>query len=233
MRRTIFLALLAALLLVPAAAHAAADPIKIIRDCEDDGVLQGNYTASELRKARSELPTDIDEYSDCRDVLSRAIAAEDRRVDRQRQQRRRPAAAGAGGGSTGGDGGSTHDAAAGGDRRSRTPRVAADPGIETGPVTDQDWKAVGAAEKEGEAASTSTDATCRRCSPPKSAATACPSTLIVVLALLAATLVAACLLPLRRRVPRHRAVGPTSRRRGGWGIGSNSSRSGCRCRTPG
>ena len=37
-------------------------------------MLQGDYTASELREARNELPTDVDEYSACRDVLSRAIA---------------------------------------------------------------------------------------------------------------------------------------------------------------
>jgi hypothetical protein len=72
MRRTIFLALLAALLLAPAA-HAA-DPIAILRDCNDDSVLQGNYSPSELRQARKEIPTDADEYGDCRDVLSRAIA---------------------------------------------------------------------------------------------------------------------------------------------------------------
>jgi hypothetical protein len=72
MRRTIFLALLAALLLAPVA--QAVPPIDIQRDCADDGVLQGDYSASDLRKARSDLPTDADEYSDCRDVLSRAIA---------------------------------------------------------------------------------------------------------------------------------------------------------------
>src|SRR3954470_10031097 len=71
MRRTIFMALLAVLLLaVPA---QAAGPIKIIRDCEDDGILQGNYTPAEIRAAQKALPTDIDEYSDCRDVLSRAL----------------------------------------------------------------------------------------------------------------------------------------------------------------
>src|SRR4051794_13558279 len=72
MRRTIFLALLAALLFAPVA--RATPPIDIQRDCADDGVLQGDYSASDLRKARSDLPTDADEYSDCRDVLSRAIA---------------------------------------------------------------------------------------------------------------------------------------------------------------
>ncbi len=73
MRRIVLPCLLMALLLAPAA--QAAGPIQVIRDCEDDGVLQGHYTNAELRQARNQLPTDVDEYSDCRDILSRAIAA--------------------------------------------------------------------------------------------------------------------------------------------------------------
>ena len=42
MRRTIFLALLAALLFAPAA--RATPPLEIQRDCADDDVLQGNYS---------------------------------------------------------------------------------------------------------------------------------------------------------------------------------------------
>ena len=57
---------------VPAA--NAAGTTQILRDCADDGVLQGNYSPSELRKARKNIPTDTDEYTDCRDVLSRAAA---------------------------------------------------------------------------------------------------------------------------------------------------------------
>src|SRR4051812_50194942 len=75
MRRTLLLGLLAALLLAPAA-YADGTTIKIIRDCADDGVLEGHYTPSELRKARDNLPTDVDEYSDCSDVLSRALATD-------------------------------------------------------------------------------------------------------------------------------------------------------------
>ena len=74
MRRTILLGLLAALLLAPAA-YAAGTTTKIIRDCADDGILEGHYTPAELRNARDNLPTDVDEYSDCSDVLSRALAA--------------------------------------------------------------------------------------------------------------------------------------------------------------
>ena len=59
--------------LVPAA--NAASTTQILRDCADDGVLQGDYTPAELRKARQNIPTDTDEYTDCRDVLARAAAA--------------------------------------------------------------------------------------------------------------------------------------------------------------
>jgi hypothetical protein len=65
--------LLGLVVFVPAA-HAASTT-QILRDCADDGVLQGNYSPSELRKARQNIPTDTDEYTDCRDVLARAAVA--------------------------------------------------------------------------------------------------------------------------------------------------------------
>ena len=65
--------LLGLIVAVPAA--NAASTTQILRDCADDGVLQGDYTPSELRKARQNIPTDTDEYTDCRDVLARAAAA--------------------------------------------------------------------------------------------------------------------------------------------------------------
>jgi hypothetical protein len=58
---------------VPAA--NAASTTQILRDCADDGVLQGDYSPAELRKARQNIPTDTDEYTDCRDVLARAAVA--------------------------------------------------------------------------------------------------------------------------------------------------------------
>ena len=77
MRRTLLLVLgLAAALLLATAAFADSTTTKIIRDCADDGILEGHYTPAELRKARYNLPTDVNEYSDCSDVLSRALAAD-------------------------------------------------------------------------------------------------------------------------------------------------------------
>jgi hypothetical protein len=46
-----------------------------IRDCNDDGVLQGRYSIHTLQQARSHLPNSLREYSDCDSVLARAIAA--------------------------------------------------------------------------------------------------------------------------------------------------------------
>jgi hypothetical protein len=60
-------------LLVAAPAAQAGTRADIIADCFDDGKLDGNYTASQIRDARNNLPADVDQYSDCRDVLSRAL----------------------------------------------------------------------------------------------------------------------------------------------------------------
>src|SRR5690349_20289185 len=59
---------------IPTAATAPSTT-QIPRDCADDGVMQGDYSPAELRKARQNIPTDTDEYTDCRDVLARALAA--------------------------------------------------------------------------------------------------------------------------------------------------------------
>jgi len=48
-----------------------ADPI---RDCNFDGDLDRIYPNSELRSALDRIPTDLDEYSNCREIISGAIA---------------------------------------------------------------------------------------------------------------------------------------------------------------
>jgi hypothetical protein len=57
-----------ALLTLPAAAHASA-----LSDCTRDNDLDHSYSNSELQKALDNLPTDSDEYSNCREVLAGAI----------------------------------------------------------------------------------------------------------------------------------------------------------------
>jgi hypothetical protein len=70
MRRTIALILtLTAVLAVPASAPAS--PERIWEDCQD-GTLDRKYSPKDYRKALSGLPSDIDEYTNCRDVIRRA-----------------------------------------------------------------------------------------------------------------------------------------------------------------
>jgi hypothetical protein len=66
------LAALAALLVLPAV--AAASPEAVIRDCSKDEKLDGSYSNADLRYARDHLPTDLEEYSSCREVIGAAIS---------------------------------------------------------------------------------------------------------------------------------------------------------------
>jgi hypothetical protein len=69
---TILAALLVALLALPAFAQASGEDV--IRDCQDDGHVDGNYSQSEYQDAQDNLPSDVDQYSDCRDVIAQAQA---------------------------------------------------------------------------------------------------------------------------------------------------------------
>jgi hypothetical protein len=59
------------ILLLAAPTASAGVREKILRECQD-GRITGDYSPGQLRDARKNIPTDIDEYSDCRDVLARA-----------------------------------------------------------------------------------------------------------------------------------------------------------------
>jgi hypothetical protein len=59
------------ILLLAAPTASAGVREKILRECQD-GRITGDYTPGQLRDARKNIPTDIDQYSDCRDVLARA-----------------------------------------------------------------------------------------------------------------------------------------------------------------
>jgi hypothetical protein len=58
-------------LAIPATANAS--PQAVIRDCAEDGVLDHHYSNKDLQKAKQKLPSDLDEYSDCREVIGAAI----------------------------------------------------------------------------------------------------------------------------------------------------------------
>jgi len=69
-RIAIALALLTALLAVPGAALASGNAV--VKDCANDGKLDKRYSQSDYADALANLPADVDEYSDCRDVIQRA-----------------------------------------------------------------------------------------------------------------------------------------------------------------
>jgi hypothetical protein len=196
MRRTILLALLATLLLAPAASAQSDKTIEIQRDCIEDSVLQGDYTVAQLRAAKQALPTDGDEYSDCRDVLTRAITAA------IADSKPTPTPAASGGDQSGGGGGTGSGGDSGGGGTDSTARAEEDAAALAAPTSPQDVQAVGAAYGEGDKV---IKAELDPRSPGASRLTASvgrnglPVSMIVVLALLAATLVAASLPLLRRR----------------------------------
>jgi hypothetical protein len=72
-RHTFLLVAALAALALPSVAHSS--PAAVIRDCADDGRLDGNYSNSDLRRAARNLPADLDEYSDCRSVIAGAVTA--------------------------------------------------------------------------------------------------------------------------------------------------------------
>jgi hypothetical protein len=69
-RRVAYILVLLIALAAPALAQASPDAV--IRDCADDGDLDQHYSNSDLDKAEKNLPSDLDEYSDCRSVIAGA-----------------------------------------------------------------------------------------------------------------------------------------------------------------
>ena len=82
---TLFLCLLA----VPAVAGASGR--SVVRDCTDNGRIDSRHSQSDYKSALSNLPSDVDEYTDCRQIIEQA--------------KRRDARAGSNSGGSGGSGG--------------------------------------------------------------------------------------------------------------------------------
>lgn len=64
--------LIAAVGLMVAPVAAEASPSALITDCVTNGKIVGHYPLSDYIQALAHLPTDVDEYSDCSDVIRRA-----------------------------------------------------------------------------------------------------------------------------------------------------------------
>ena len=74
MRRTLTLALLAAVL--AAGPAAAAGPPSPVSDCNLHSALTHHYTVAQLRLGLSTMPAYVKEYTDCYDVLQRTLLAQ-------------------------------------------------------------------------------------------------------------------------------------------------------------
>jgi hypothetical protein len=196
MRRTLLLGLLATLLLAPTA--RATGTQTILRDCQDDDVLQGHYSVNDLRKARSNIPGDQSEYGDCYDVISRAIAA-----GLSSSGSKTGSGSSAGGGANSGNGGT--NTGSGGSSPSVTAAPTPAPTI-VRPTTPQDTKTLAEAATHGYAPTTVDDSPLT----PGTRVAAdlghnrLPPALIAVLALLVAAALAAVSPTIRRRVVTHR-----------------------------
>jgi hypothetical protein len=94
LRFTLLFTTLVALLAVPAGAFAS--PQQIYDDCQDNGRLDKRYSDSDYRKALKDMPEDLDEYTNCSDLVRAGMSGVDTSGG----------GAGGGGSSTGGAGGS-------------------------------------------------------------------------------------------------------------------------------
>jgi hypothetical protein len=82
---------------------ALASPQAVIRDCAQDGKLDRHYSISDLKNAEKKLPTDVDEYTNCRDVINQAQVA----GSGDNAQAAGHGGGAGGGGQSGGDGGTS------------------------------------------------------------------------------------------------------------------------------
>ena len=188
--RRLMLAVVALTLLVapPAEAWTVND---VIRDCSKNGKLSHDYPPSLIRKARESLPADIDEYTDCRDLLSAPTSS-----GSEGGGDNGSGSGGGGGTATGGGGGSTGGGGGSAPSGSSTPEAA------PAPPTPAELKALDAA-KEGAGEPVSVGGT--PITPGTAGMTTgavdngLPSTLFVVLILLGLTVAAAAGPLLRRR----------------------------------
>jgi hypothetical protein len=71
MRRISTLIVLLAALIAPASAAAAQSPV--VADCVEHGQLTQTYTLGQLRTGLSTMSADVKEYTNCFDVIQRAL----------------------------------------------------------------------------------------------------------------------------------------------------------------
>src|SRR5947209_1469516 len=74
MRRLITLLVVVGVLVGCSSASAAQT--QVVTDCNTHGQLTRHYSVAQLRNALATLPADVKEYTDCYDVIQRALLAQ-------------------------------------------------------------------------------------------------------------------------------------------------------------
>jgi hypothetical protein len=181
LRLIVAVAALTLLVAPPAFAWTVHD---VIRDCAENGKLTHNYPPSLIRQARNSLPSDVDEYTDCRDLLSNALSSGSGSGDSG------GGSSGSGGGTGGGGGGGGGQPGGGGSSSSGSAAPAQTPAA---PPSAAELKALNEAKSDAG----SIDVGGTPITPGAAGMTTgavdngLPSTLLVVLILLALAVAAA------------------------------------------
>ncbi len=68
--RAAFACLALSVCIAPGAAFASGDDV--VKDCAEDSQLSKDYSQQEYKDALADIPADVDQYTDCRDVIRRA-----------------------------------------------------------------------------------------------------------------------------------------------------------------
>jgi hypothetical protein len=72
----LLLALAAIAMALPASASAAGKLPPAVADCNAHARLTSHYTAAQLRSSLNSMPADIKEYTNCYDVIQKALLAQ-------------------------------------------------------------------------------------------------------------------------------------------------------------
>ena len=173
----------------------------VIRDCAQNGKLTHDYPPSLIRKARNSLPADVDEYTDCRDLLSTPTAGGGGSGSSD-------SGSGGGGSGTGGGGTGGGPSHAGG---GSSTAASAQPSATPAPPSATELKALNDAKTTGE----TVDVGGTPLTPGAAGMTTgavdngLPSTLLVALILLALAVAATGGPVLRRRFASGRSLHPS------------------------
>jgi hypothetical protein len=182
-RLNVFIALFAAVVL-PLAALTAATPAMaynvstVYRDCEANGELTGHYSRAELQAALGQIPSQMAEYSDCQDIIQRALLAASKPTAHHNGSATAPASGGNSGGRGGGKGSGKRSSGRGGKSRAASTRKGA----------------------LGRPAGSNASSLAVAGIHPGTSSRSLPAALLVVLILLALTAVSGGAVAIRRRV---------------------------------